>query len=72
MTPLQILRMYPDVTVSARPDGSVELHDPQRRPALAAWVRARKAEILEELSKKRAKSGVKTRAASGKAGQKHE
>ena len=72
MTPLQILRMYPGVTVSARSDGSVDLYDPQRPPALAAYVRARKAEILEELSKKGTKAGTKTRAASGKAGQKHE
>lgn len=72
MTPLQVLRMYPDITVSARQDGSVDLYDPQRRPALAAWVRARKAEILKELSKKRTKASAKSKAISGKPGQKHE
>ena len=51
MTPLQVIRMYPEATVTANPDGTLTLRDPLRREGLAAYVAAKKAELLAEITK---------------------
>lgn len=47
-----LARYYPDLRLTALPSGNVEIHDPQRREGLEAFVRAYEQEIWEDLLKK--------------------
>lgn len=45
-------RYYPDLSLTALPGCKVEIHDPQRREGLEAFVRTYEQEIWEDLLKK--------------------